>query len=384
MNLIAVSAVFYGPPFIRRNNLWVVWFWVIQLDRNRVTMMNKRIIRRIELALLLLLPLAAYLLLFPPYQPLRTTGVHAIVTARYTYTDKKRVEQFSSNRENRQVNVTFWYPQNTDGNATYPLIVYSHGGLGTETSNESLFLELASHGYVVASIGHPYHALWTRAQDGRIMFVNSEYFQELGRENARQDKQQSYRYYQKWMRVRTDDINLVIDTILEKSSNNADDVYRLIDVKRIGVMGHSLGGSAALAMPRQRNDVSAVIALEAPFLHDIVGVENDKFIWRDAAYPVPVLNVYSDSSWSHLAEWAQYARNAALRDNASETAVSLHLSGAGHFSLTDLSLASPLLTTLLENGQSNHDRTGYLQKVNRACLDFFNRHIKNQTIREQP
>ncbi|MDL1898894.1 alpha/beta hydrolase, partial [Anaerolineae bacterium CFX7] len=180
--------------------------------------MNKRIIRRIELALLLLLPLATYLLLFPPYQPLRPTGAHAIVTARYAYTDKKRLEQFSSRGENRQVNVTFWYPQNTDGNASYPLIVYSHGGLGAETSNESLFLELASHGYVVASIGHPYHALWTRNQDGRITFVDSEYFQELGRENARQDKQQSYRYYQKWMRVRTDDINLVIDTILEKSS----------------------------------------------------------------------------------------------------------------------------------------------------------------------
>ena len=40
-------------------------------------------------------------------------------------------------------------------------------------------------------------------------------------------------------------------------------------------------------------------------------------------------------------------------------------------------LASPLLTRLLEGGQPNHDRVGYLQEVNRACLEFFNRFLKN-------
>jgi hypothetical protein len=84
-----------------------------------------------------------------------------------------------------------------------------------------------------------------------------------------------------------------------------------------------------------------VIALESPFFHDIIGVENGEFLWLDKAYPVPVLNIYSDSSWSHLSEWPQYARNAALLTDAPETAVSLHLPGAGHFSLTDLALTSP-------------------------------------------
>jgi hypothetical protein len=63
--------------------------------------------------------------------------------------------------------------------------------------------------------------------------------------------------------------------------------------------------------------------------------------------------------------------------DAPETGVSLHLPGAGHFSLTDLALVSPLLTRLLEGGQPNHDRVGYLQEVNRACLEFLNRYLKN-------
>jgi hypothetical protein len=67
-----------------------------------------------------------------------------------------------------------------------------------------------------------------------------------------------------------------------------------VDTDHIGMMGHSLGGSAALGIGRQRDEVNAVIALEAPFLYDIVGVEDGEFVFVDADYPTPVLNVYSD------------------------------------------------------------------------------------------
>lgn len=340
--------------------------------------MKRRAFRRFGLTLVLILLVATPFVLFPPYHPLPATGPYTVVATRYTYIDESRVEQFSDEKENRRVNVAFWYPKDRSGKETYPLIVFSHGGLGTETSNESLFLELASHGYVVASIGHPYHALWTRGEDGRITFVNREYFNELQREDAKTDKRQSYRYYQKWMATRTGDIHFVIDTILAKAAGDAGGVHALVDGARIGVMGHSLGGSAALAIPRQRGDIAAVIALEAPFLYDIVSVEEGEFVWLDAAYPAPVLNIYSDSSWSHLAEWPQYARNHELLAGAPPTAVSLHLPGAGHFSLTDLALVSPLLTRFLEGGPAKHDREEYLRTVNQACLQFFDRYLKDK------
>ncbi len=197
------------------------------------------------------------------------------------------------------------------------------------------------------------------------------------REDAKRDKEQSFLYYQQWMATRTADINLVIDTILTKAYDGNGGVYGLVDSSRIGVMGHSLGGSAALAIPRQRDDIAAVIALESPFLFDIVGFEDNAFLWNEDQYPVPVLNIYSDSSWENLSTWSQNALNAALLTNAPESAVSLHLPGGGHFSLTDLSLDSLLLTRLLEGGQTNRDRVGYLQEVNQACLDFFNHYLKD-------
>jgi pimeloyl-ACP methyl ester carboxylesterase len=335
--------------------------------------------RRLRFAVLLLIPVAVLpILLFPPYKALVPTGPYLVAALRYNYTDEQRTETYSSTGEKRRVNVVFWYPEGPGVGETFPLVVFSHGGLGTEDSNESLYLELASHGYVVCSIGHPYHALWTKDEDGQVTFVSKEYFKDIQQEDAKNDKEQSYRFYQEWMNIRTGDINFVMDTILEKTTNGADGVYSLIDTEKIGVMGHSLGGSAALAIPRHRDDVDAVIALESPFLYDIAGVENDKFTWTDQLYPVPVLNVYSDSSWEHLSEWAQYARNYELLSAAPETAISLYLPGAGHFSLSDLSLASPLLVRILEGSGTTRQNLEYLQDVNQACLEFFNRYLKDE------
>jgi len=315
--------------------------------------------------------------LFPSYQPLTVSGHYAIETARYTYTDDQRTEPYSHTGESRRVNVVYWYPERAGSDETFPLVIFSHGGLGTENSNESLYRELASHGYIVCSIGHPYHAFWTKSEDGRMTFVSLEYFGEIQREDPKTNKMQSFHYYQKWLETRMADINFVLDTILEKAAESASGVYALVDGARIGLMGHSLGGSAALAIPRKRDDIDAVIALESPYLYDIVGVEDDKFIWLDEEYPVPVLNIYSDSSWSHLSEWPQYARNEALLSSVLETDLSQYFPGRGHFSLTDLSLASPLLTKALEGERTERDAAEYLQDVNHACLEFFDHYLKN-------
>ena len=315
--------------------------------------------------------------LFPPYQTIATSGQFNVGTIRNNYTDESQFDEFATGHEKRQVSVSFWFPEDEDGVSTYPLIVFSHGGLGLETSNESLFLELASHGFVVASIGHTYHAFWTKGEDGRTTYVNMEYFRDLQQEDAQNDKEQSYRFYQSWMATRTADINFVIDKILTNAANDAGGVYALINPAKIGLMGHSLGGSAVLAVPRQRNDIAVVIALESPFLYDIVGVKNNEFEFLDEIYPVPVLNIYSDSSWDHLSEWPQYARNFALLSEDSHIVHNLYLSGAGHFSLTDLALTSPILVGLLEGEWPNLDGRQYLQKVNQPCLEFFNRYLKD-------
>jgi len=325
----------------------------------------------------LIFTLTLPVIIFPQHKAMEVTGEYKVATITHTYTDTKRVETYTDTGENRKLNVQLWYPENAD--KRYPLIVFSHGGFGTKSSNRSLYNELASQGYVVCSIDHTYQCFYTKGEDGRTIRMDMGYMQDVSDENALADRHKSYEYYQKWMKIRTGDIDFVIDNILsEAENNNADTAYKLVDTSKIGVMGHSLGGSAALGIGRMRNDVSAVIALESPFMCDIVGVKDGEFVFKDDIYPVPVLNVYSDSSWSNLSQWPQYEENYVLLSGSNATAFNVYMSGVGHFNLTDLALTSPLLTRIF-NGKKSTTGTEYcLKTTNKICLEFFDSYLKGK------
>lgn len=314
---------------------------------------------------------------FPQHQGLAITGEYQVATANYTYTDSARVETYSHGGANRRLTVGLWYPQVEQGR--YPLVVFSHGGFGVKTSNETLYKELASHGYVVCAIDHTYQCLYTTDVDGHMTLLDRGYMQECNAEDARADRQQSFAYYQEWMGIRTGDINFVIEYILaEAAQPDAAAVYRLVDTRRLGVMGHSLGGAAALGVGRVRADVSAVMALDAPFLCDIVGVENGEFVFIPGTYPVPVLNIYSDEAWALLPDRPQYAANYRLLTDTAATAHNVRISGAGHFSLTDLALSTPIITRMLDQVPSPADATYCLTTINRVALAFFDCYLKDQ------
>ncbi|OPZ86416.1 MAG: isoform II [Firmicutes bacterium ADurb.Bin419] len=209
------------------------------------------------------------------------------------------------------------------------------------------------------------------------VLMDKGYLQEIMREDAHSDKLQSSQYYQKWMKLRTDDIQFVLDTIIgTKKSNTTDTIYGLVDYSKIGVIGHSLGGSAALGIGRMRKDVGAVIALESPFLCDIKGVKDGEFVFEDANYPIPVLNVYTDSSWSHLSEWTQYLQNNRMLLSSQSFVHNYHIPGSGHLSITDLALASPVLTRVLNGHKTSIDAHHCLRIINRITLEFFDHYLK--------
>ncbi|NLT57926.1 MAG: hypothetical protein GXX99_03065 [Clostridiales bacterium] len=328
-------------------------------------------------AMMALLSLASLpAILFPEYAPLPATGEYPVKTAVQYLADPDRTEPFGRQGEARALAVEFWYPAHAAGH--FPLIVFSHGAFGLRTSNETLFRALASHGYVVCSIDHSGHCLYTTRENGSPMPIDRGYLGELRREDARADRRASLALYQKWMGVRVADIHFVIDSIAARAAAAPqDEVYGLVDAQKIGVIGHSLGGSAALGIGRARGDVGAVIALESPFLCDILAVEDGAFVFEEAPYPVPVLAIYSDSAWTQLADWPQYAQNARLRAGRDKDAYNLHLAGTGHLSLTDLSLASPLLTRLLNGHRCTVSAEDGLTRLNEACLSFFNGFLKD-------
>lgn len=317
-------------------------------------------------------------ILFPQNSKvIETTGEYLVVTNTFTYEDTSRIESYSDTGENRSLNVEFWYPDDVGG--TYPLIVFSHGGLGVKASNESLYNELASHGYVVVSIDHTYQCFFTSDDNGDTTLINMDYMQELSNEDPLSDIKQSYALYQKWMKIRMDDINFVMDHIIsEAGKDNSELLYSLVDTTKIGVMGHSLGGSAALGIGRVRDDVDAVIALESPYMWDIEGVEDGDFVFTDKIYPVPVLNVYSDSAWSILGDRPQYAENFKMLSDNDDTTFNVYISGVGHLALTDFALTSPFLTGFLDGKKQTTEAVHCLKIINKISLEFFNSYLKGE------
>ena len=341
----------------------------------------RRAIRGILLILIALVPV----LIFPQYQPPKVTGVHPVAAVTYTWTDPGRVETFTSKGGPTKINVEFWYPG--DGGGPYPLVVFSHGMLGIKISNTSTFLELASNGYVVCSMDHPYNSLFTLDDSGHIAIINNAYLREYQDVNAgKYDEVTSMRLEQKWMRIRIADINFVLNTILAgviKSGSGA--VYRIIDPGKIGLMGHSLGGESSTQVARERNDIAAVVNLDADLAGEYVDYISGKWTLNETPYPVPLLNIFSDTLERLMDAIPDSDKVIAVKHIIATVpqAYAIHLMGTDHMSFTDLPLVSPALVRTINSsapkaGGQEVNPLSTIEKMNDLVLKFFNTYLKGE------
>lgn len=349
----------------------LIGFRIVSAKRKLIAGWINRVVNVIStIAIILILCLVV---LFPGLKSIPATGEYSYASCVLELTDTSRTEEYKTDGSLRKLSVQIYYPHGEGiSENTCPLIVFSHGGISTKTSNLSLYKELASHGYVVASIDHTYHSLYTEI-DGDRIYIDSGYLRELKEEDSHSDIENSYAYFQKWMKLRTDDINFVINTLIDKSIDISS-IGRLIDKNRIGVAGHSLGGSAALGVARQRGDVKAVLAMEAPYLCDITGVDGNEFIWNTNPYRCAVMNIYSDSGYPLIGTDNKYVQNKNhLLNNANIRYC--YIEGSNHYTLTDLVRLSPVLCVLLGG---RYEKSGYdtLEIINQKSLEFFNDYLK--------
>ena len=254
---------------------------------------SKRVIWRYTGTLLLFAIVLIPAILFPQFTPSAVSGVHPVTTARYSWTDPSRIETFSQTGENRKVTVEFWYPEDTGKDTTgeFPLVVFSHGAFGYSGGNRSTFLELASQGYVVASIGHTYHAFFTKDTEGGITPVDMEFLQQASALNATHttgNEREVFETTSAWMTLRTADVSFVLDTILSECRKEAPDaLFSAINPERIGLFGHSLGGAASAQTGRLRKDIDAVIVLDGTMLGEEVAFRNNAVV--PMRHPTPCL-----------------------------------------------------------------------------------------------
>jgi len=342
--------------------------------------------------LLLVLLVISPALIFPQYRPPQVTGKHPVATAMFTYTNENQIETFTNTGEKRKVNVEFWYPADATGAEKYPLVVFNHGAMGVKTSNTSTFQELASNGYVVCSIDHPYLSLITRGSDGRVITQSPTFRQEFfDANNGKYDDATELRLEHEWMAVETGDTNFVLDTILALAQDpGSAAVYHLVDGEKIGLIGHSLGGEASAQVARERvasgqNDIDAVVNLDADLPGEYLGVVDGREVLNQSPYPVPILTILSDELSRRIDAIPNAIDVVAVKhvDATAPQAYEIHFAGTNHMSFTDLAVMSPLLTSLL-NGSvhsvagSDANPSATIEKLNDTILRFFNAFLKGE------
>ena len=243
------------------------------------------------------------------------TGASPIGTTRWVTTDPTRLESFAPDQK-RQVEVVAWYPAAAakggarapylretpaevqsfaqlmrqpgvfDGlsnvvthamldappaarPARFPVIVFSHGYTGLPSSHTALFEDLASHGYAVLSIVHPYEATGAViGGDKVITFLNEkgamhqgimDVLNEWGPEDGTMakvtaaaddaEREKLMRGYlaalkntdlvvKRWVL----DARLALDQLPQAGAPGR--LAARLDLSRIGVAGHSMGGVA--------------------------------------------------------------------------------------------------------------------------------------------
>lgn len=342
------------------------------------------IILLVIILLAVLIKIFAKTILFPDYDVPVVTGSHTVQTQEFTWVDESRIETFTDTGENRELTVKFWYPEEE---GSYPLVVFSHGAFGVIDSNYSTCVELASNGYVVASIGHPYHAIFVENVDGETTYADMDFVKSVFTANETYDPEAEHQRYENslaWMALRTADENFVLDTILDKAKQGEDDPFSLIDPEKIGLFGHSMGGASSVQLGRERTDIDAVIDLEGTMLGEYIGFENGMEVYNEEPYPIPVLDVFgtrlydeADQMSAEVADefpdW-QYV-NFYLGENAlCYRAVAFR--DTGHLNFTDLPLVSPVLAKLLGVGEV--DAKTCIENVNEVVLKWFDYYLKGK------
>ncbi|MEU6061262.1 dienelactone hydrolase family protein [Streptomyces sp. NPDC047097] len=155
-----------------------------------------------------------------------------------------------------------------EGGGRFPVVLFSPGSNGVRTQNTAWAEELASHGYVVAALDHPYDSAAVVLADGRTI---------RARTASSGSREKDAKLAVGWTAVRAADLRFVLTRLERPGRETTGPLTGRLDTGRVAVTGHSMGGAAALQAARQDRRFDAVIDLDgfphgpaSPSLHQPV------------------------------------------------------------------------------------------------------------------
>ena len=338
------------------------------------------------------------------------TGMYAVARTSFHWKDPSRQEVMTDDRkDSREVMVHVWYPAERSlraspapyfpdlevlqafysesqrtifgsvrsdavanagiapGRYPYQVVIFSPGAGMSGFLYSAVIEELASHGYIVAAIDHPFEAQ-------QVVFPN----QRIARYDESQVKD-VLRFARERIEVRAADASFVINQLIKL--NTSPGMFRgRINLARIGIFGHSRGGLAAVMACHQDQRFKACLNMDGgtlggPFYPD--ANPRQPFMWFIRFKPEP-----SDDqllSWKMTRQqWNQNRDRIESRVNGyfqkiTSGSYRVTLNDATHMTFSDL----PLFQSKLDL-ETLAFRYRMMRIVRNYTLSFFDRHLKNQ------
>jgi predicted dienelactone hydrolase len=342
--------------------------------------------------LLIFVLVAALPLLLPVFRLPEPTGSHPVGVTRLHLVDRARPETFTPNPDDhREFMVQVWYPAQVEPGArpagyldvpfqfshlslvqthsyldapvsnaqsSYPVLIFSHGYISLAEHSLTLMEELASHGYVVYSIAHPYHAISTIFPDGRVVSVDRALSDRFMQGNPpTQDM------YAEYLRIWTDDTVFLIDELQSIQAGEKESAFvGKLDMARLGIFGVSFGGVTAVQVCAIDDRCQAGISLDAGLPRDYTGRT------MDSPLKQPFMFMSNEGRRTH------YTR--ANLDAVENTAYEVTVRGTTHLNFADIVLYWPVLKFTKAFGSIDGYRM--VEITNAYTLAFFDKHLRGE------
>ena len=222
--------------------------------------------------------------------------------------------------------------------APFPVILFNHAWRGRRTNDTFLTEELASQGYVVASIDHTYNASLVAFPDGRVVHGIATNDIDAPESSTPERVRAIWnRELAKWVA----DQRFVLDRLEAMNRAAGSPWFGLLDTERAGAIGHSFGGAAATAVCAEDRRVRAAVNMDGWFF--------DAIRERGPNQPLLVIDAYTAQAGETPTSSATVEAVLDAVDSA-DTEASLRrfggyllsVKGAAHEDFTDQPLISPL------------------------------------------
>jgi predicted dienelactone hydrolase len=215
------------------------------------------------------------------------------------------------------------------GDQRYPVVVFSPGSGGVRSQNTAWAENLASHGYVVVALDHPYDSAAVVLDDGSTI---------RSRLTTTGNEAEDKRLATAQTVTRAADLSFALTQLerIERGEITGPLTGRL-DTDHAAVVGHSLGGAAAIRA-----------GIRDPRFDAIIDIDGYPYYVAAKPFAQPLLALVAGTGTGDPQSDKDYAaRLTEVFQQSSAPSYRLTVPGAGHLSFTDASLFLPPVPALL-------------------------------------